>query len=81
MAKQTQCEKILAYISDFGSITTRDAFLDLAVCRLASRINDLKRMGYKIESTVESGKNRYGETVHYKRYTIKKEIESNGIIQ
>jgi hypothetical protein len=79
MAKQTQCEKILAYISDFGSITTRDAFLDLADCRLASRINELKRMGYKIESTVESGKNRYGEPVHYKRYTIKKEIESNVI--
>ena len=71
MAKQTQCDKIVAYISDFGPITTRDA----------SRINDLKRMGYKIESTVESGKNRYGETVHYKRYTIKKEIISNGIIQ
>lgn len=74
MAKQTQCDKILAYISDFGSITTRDAFLDLAVYRLASRINDLKRQGFQIESTVETGRNRYGEPVHYKRYTIKKEI-------
>ena len=71
IGKTSQCDRILAYISDFGSITTRDAFLDLGVARLASRIHDLKKRGFEIESTSESALNRYGERVHYKRYTIK----------
>lgn len=47
MKKKTQCERILDYISDFGSITSFEAIRDLGCMRLASRICDLKRQGYK----------------------------------
>ena len=64
----TQCERILKYLNDFGSISTLQAFNDLGVTRLASRIHDLKRMGIAIESETRTGKNRYGESTHYSVY-------------
>lgn len=67
----TQCEKIINYINRFGSITTLDAFVDLGVTRLASRIHDLSDEGYEFERKTESGKNRFGERVHYTRYFLK----------
>ena len=47
-----------------------DAFKDLGVMRLASRISDLKKMGYPITSKVEAVKNRYGENCYIKRYSM-----------
>lgn len=67
---KTQCERIIDYINDFGSITSMEAMQDLGCMRLASRICDLKRRGYKIVSKTEKGKNRYGEPTNYKRYFL-----------
>lgn len=67
---KNQCERIVDYMKRFGSITTMDAFTDLGVTRLASRIHDLREGGMHIMSTTETRKNRFGETVHYARYTI-----------
>ena len=64
----TQCERILKYMDNFRSISNREAFLDLGVARLASRIHDLRQMGIEIESETMTGKNRYGEVTHYSVY-------------
>ena len=64
----TQCERILKYMDDFGSISTMQAFNDLGIARLASRIHDLKRLGIEIESETRTAKNRYGEHTHYSVY-------------
>ena len=69
--KSTQCQRIIDYIKKFGSITTIEAFTDLGITRLASRIHDLTVDGYDIERQTESGKNRFGETVHYTRYSLR----------
>lgn len=66
----TQCERIVEYINNNGSITTHEAFTKLGITRLASRINDLKKSGYIIKGVTEYGKNRFGEAVHYKRYSF-----------
>ena len=71
MRKATQAERVLDYITEFGSITQMEALKDLGVMRLASRISDLKKMGYPITSSIEVVKNRYGEKCHVKRYSIK----------
>lgn len=71
--KPTQNERILQYMNDFGSITQMDALQDLGVMRLASRISDLRRLGYPIISKVEAVKNRYGEKCYIKRYSMKEE--------
>ena len=72
MKKPTQCERIVKYMQDFGSITTLQAFTDLGCTRLSSRVNDLRKQGYEIKSEFVSGKNRYDEKVSYKRYYLGK---------
>ena len=69
----TQCEKIIEYMDTFGSITTYEAFIDLGIARLASRICDLKKEGWPIVSETVTTTNRYGEKIHYAKYKIKRE--------
>lgn len=73
--KATQAERVLDYISEFGSITQLEALRDLGVMRLASRISDLKKQGYPIASKVEAVKNRYEETCYIKRYSMGGEMQ------
>ncbi len=68
-----QEQKIINYVERFGSITTLDAFRDLAITRLSARIFNIKKMGYKVTSARETSKNRFGEDVNYSRYFIEKE--------
>lgn len=68
--KPTQAQRVLDYIEEFGSITQLEALRDLGVMRLASRISDLRRMGVRIESTVETVKNRFDEKTYIKRYRL-----------
>lgn len=64
----TQHERILEYIDRFGSITPMEAFMDLGITKLATRIGEIIQRGDKIEKHVEHAKNRYGQNVHYMRY-------------
>lgn len=68
--KATQAERVLEYIEQFGSITQFEAMRDLGVMRLASRISDLKRLGYPIASDVVAVKNRFDENCYVKRYRL-----------
>ena len=67
----TQCDKVIAYINNFGSITTMDAFMDLGITRLASRIHELTKRGYEFDKKYVHKKNRYGEPIHYLKYSLK----------
>lgn len=64
----TQHEKILQYINDFGSISPMEAFTDLGITKLATRISEMRRDGIEFNQRMETSKNRYGEKVHYMRY-------------
>ena len=64
----TQCDRILTYVEDFGSITPIEALEDLGVMRLAARISDLEHRGVHFDREMVQGQNRYGETVRYARY-------------
>lgn len=68
--KMSQCNKILHYIETEGSITPLDALREFGCMRLASRISDLKRLGYPITRKMETAKNRAGEPVRYARYRM-----------
>lgn len=70
MSKKTQSQRILDYMTDFGSITQFEAMRDLGVMRLASRISDLKKLGYPIQSDVVAVKNRFDETCYIKKYSL-----------
>lgn len=64
--------RILNYIIEFGSITTRQAFEDLGCTRLSEYIRQL-REEMEIDDEIVSGINRYGEKVYWKRYFLKEE--------
>jgi hypothetical protein len=69
----TQCEKILNYIEEHGSITARQAY-KLGIMRLASRISDLRREGHLIKTEDIKVKNRDGSHSYIAKYSfIKKE--------
>jgi hypothetical protein len=73
MAKETQTQKILSYMRQFGSITPLDAVRDLGVMRLAARISDLRKEGYDIVSEQHAVKNRFGETCYVAKYSERRE--------
>lgn len=73
--KITQCVEILEYMKKYGSITPKDAE-KFSCMRLASRISDLKRRGYRITSELETGKNKAGKRTRYARYRLEQENES-----
>lgn len=70
MGKQTHEKMILQYMRKHGSITAMDAVREFGCMRLAARISDLRWDGYNIETELEVGKNRNGETVRYARYYL-----------
>lgn len=69
-SKPTQNQRILDYIEENGWITQLEAIKELGVMRLASRVSDMRKRGYKITSEMIPVKNRYGETCHIKRYKL-----------
>ena len=68
--KITQCDRILKYIEENGSISSLEAMQEFGCMRLASRMCDIKKMGYTVRKETEKARNRYGEPVHYVRYRI-----------
>lgn len=73
MSKATQAQRVLDYIDTFGSITQLEALKDLGVMRLASRISDLKKQGYLIQSETITVQNRFEEDCYIKRYSLRGE--------
>ena len=68
--KATQSDKILRHLQEFGSINPLEALSEYGVMRLASRISDLKKVGYPINKKMVKGLNRFGEVVTYAVYTL-----------
>lgn len=68
--KLKQTDKILRHLHDYGTINPIEALNEYGIMRLASRICDLKDMGYNIETTATKSINRYGEPVWYATYKL-----------
>lgn len=68
--KATQRELVLEYIDEFGSITPLEGMRDLGIYRLASRISEMKKMGYPVVSQWETVNTRRGTTTRIKRYSL-----------
>lgn len=66
----TQSERIIRYMQDFGSITPMQAFSDLGVTKLATRISEMRREGIRIHKEPVSSVNRYGDHVRFMRYSL-----------
>ena len=66
----TQKELILKYITDFGSITSFQAYADLGITQLATRVSELKDKGYVFKTEPQRSVNRYGKPTHYVKYYL-----------
>lgn len=71
-SRPTQAQRIVDYMEKHGSITQLEALTECSVMRLASRITDLRRSGYEIESEMVTVQNRFGEKCRVKRYRLVK---------
>lgn len=69
----TQNERILDWLRSHETITTYEAMSELGVARLASRISDMKKQGYRFNKEFVTSKNRYGEKVSYVAYSLEEE--------
>lgn len=70
MIKLNQRERVLKYIADFGYITSWQAYRDLGITQLATRIKELKDIGYQFKTENVKTTNRYGKPSHYYRYYL-----------
>ena len=59
---------ILEYIRRYGSISPMEAFADLGITKLSTRISEMKMLGIQFDQAFESRENRFGKNVRYMRY-------------
>lgn len=62
--------RVFDYMTEFGSITTLQAFVDLGESRLSARIYELKDKGVHISTFPKIVTNRWGEKRTVKEYCI-----------
>lgn len=62
--------RVLKHLKEHGAITSWDAISLFGITRLSAVIFRLRNKGYKIETENATGKNRYGESVTYAKYTL-----------
>ena len=69
MKRENQHRRIWRYIDVHEEgITPMEAFSELFITKLSTRVGEMIRLGYPIEKVPESRVNSLGETVHYMRY-------------
>ena len=69
-SKPTQCQRILDYMKQYGSITSWEAYRDLSITQLGARLFELKKQGYVFEKERIATTNRMGEKTHYDKYRL-----------
>ena len=75
MGTETQCKRLLDYMRGGGKVTSLDALSEFGIARLASRVSDLRKLGYPVMSEWVEVENRYGEKVRVKRYWMEEGSE------
>lgn len=75
MAKVTQRDRVLDYLNRVGFITTWDAYKELGISQLGTRIFELKDKGYRFKKERVYTKNRFGDSTHYDKYYLVEELD------
>lgn len=65
-----QRQRVLNYMHHYGSITQYEALEHLGILRLASRISEIKKMGYPVKSKRVRVTNKFGEVCRVSRYWL-----------
>jgi len=73
MNKQTQCQKVLAYMEEHGSITQREAIW-LGIYRLSGRIFDLRKE-HSIKTDMIPVTNKDGSISTVASYSLERDAD------
>lgn len=65
-----QRDEILEFLKENRSITHRQAEDEIGCTRVAARVGELRKMGYRIKTDMIPVKNRKEQTVYIARYTL-----------
>ena len=68
----TQDMRVIEHLKNFNSITSMEAIQLYGITRLAAVMARVKKI-LPITSTIECGKNRFGDKTHWTRYSLKEE--------
>lgn len=68
--KPTQKDLVLMYIRERGWISSWDAYRDLGITQLATRISELKSSGYKFRKERIKTTTRFGVKTHFDKYYL-----------
>lgn len=69
----SQHTRILRYMETHKGISPMEAFSELGITKLATRIGEMIRSGVGIVKIWEEGTDRYGEPVRYRRYFLERQ--------
>jgi hypothetical protein len=69
----SQNDRILDHLQTVGPIRPITAWSELGIYRLASRINDLRKAGHKINTKKVEVVNRWGESSYIAEYSLELE--------
>ena len=84
-AKETQRARILQHLLQHGSVTARELTYDYGMGSPRKRMSELRRAldaqssEWEILDEMETGVNRYGEPVIYKRYRLERRAEHGNV--
>ena len=68
--RPNQVSKVLAYMREHGSITSREAFFKCRIQSLPKRICEIIKQGFYIKKVREAGIDEDGNKVYSKRYYL-----------
>ena len=68
----TQNDVIIHHLENEGALTQAEAMNRYGIARLASRIEELRKRGHRIETTYIELKTRLGKKGRYASYTLER---------
>ncbi len=68
---KTQCDRLLSRL-ERGPVTPLTAWVELGIERLAARVYDLRKDGYKIAKQMVEVINQFGESCRVASYRLEK---------
>lgn len=65
--------RILEFLRSHDGITSMGAYRYLGITRLSARIQELRKLGYRIKTVIVNGTNRFDEPVRYAVYVLEED--------
>lgn len=71
---KSQVELLLDHLKENGSITGIECIVELGILNYKGRIADLRALGYRIKTVMETRVNAKGKKKRYARYVLESEV-------